>query len=154
MIERNKKYEKMEPLMDERKKIILVIDDEPDHLFIAREMLSTEGYEVMTHRSPFGVQELINAAAPDLVLMDVNMPTLPGDDLAAFLKADERNRNVQIVLYSSADEALLRSAVARHRLQGYICKGVNDDLRLKVGRFLKEHEADSTADRRRLYAVE
>ena len=86
--------------------------------------------------------------------MDVNMPTLRGDELAAFLKADERNRNVQIVLYSSADEALLRSAVARHRLQGYICKGVNTDLRLKVGHFLNEHEASGTADRRRLYAVE
>jgi len=140
--------------MEERKKIILVIDDEPDHLYIAREMLSTEEYEVLTHRSPFGVQELINAATPDLVLMDVNMPTLPGDDLAAFLKADERNRNVQIVLYSSADEALLRSAVARHRLQGYICKGVNTDLRMQVGRFLEEHEAAGSADRRSLYAVE
>ena len=140
--------------MEERKKIILVIDDEPDHLYIAREMLSAEGYEVLTHRSPFGVQELINAATPDLVLMDVNMPTLPGDDLAAFLKADERNRNVQIVLYSSADEALLRSTVARHRLHGYICKGVNVDLRMQVGHFLKEHETDCAANRRRLYAVE
>ena len=140
--------------MEEQKKIILVIDDEPDHLFIAREMLSAEGYEVLTHRSPFGVQELINAATPDLVLMDVNMPTLPGDDLAAFLKADERNRNVQIVLYSSADEALLRSAVVKHRLQGYICKGVNTDLRMQVGRFLEENEAAGSADRRSLYAVE
>ena len=140
--------------MQERKKIILVIDDEPDHLYIAREMLSTEGYEVLTHRSPFGVLELINAATPDLVLMDVNMPTLPGDDLAAFLKADERNRNVQIVLYSSADEALLKNAVAKHRLQGYICKGVSADLGMKVGHFLKEHESDGAANRRSLYAVE
>ena len=140
--------------MHERKKIILVVDDEPDHLYIAKEMLSAEGYEVLTHRSPFGVQELIKAANPDLVLMDVNMPMLPGDDLAAFLKADERNRNVQIVLYSSADETLLRSAVVRHRLQGYICKGVSTDLRIKVGQFLMEHEATGADYRRRLYAVE
>jgi hypothetical protein len=82
------------------------------------------------------------------------MPTLRGDDLAAFLKADERIRNVQIVLYSSADEALLKSAVMKHRLQGYICKSVSADLRMKVGHLLKEHETAGAADRRRLYAVE
>lgn len=146
--------EMKETIMQEQKKRILVIDDEPDHLYIAQEMLSAEGYEVLTHQSTFGVTGLIQASTPDLVLMDVNMPTLPGDDLAAFLKADERTRNVQIVLYSSADEALLKSAVARHRLQGYICKGVSADLRMKVGHFLREREADSAACRRRLYAVE
>ena len=140
--------------MQERKKIILVIDDEPDLLYITQEILSAEGYEVLTHRSPFGVPELIKAANPDLVLMDVNMPNLPGEDLAAFLRADERTRNVQIVLYSSADEAVLKRAVMKYRLEGYICKGVSTDLRMKVGYFLKEHEVDGADNRRRLYAVE
>jgi CheY-like chemotaxis protein len=140
--------------MYERRKVILIIDDEPDHLYIAQELLSAEGYEVLTHRSPFGVPELVKAANPDLVLMDVNMPMLPGDDLAAFLKADARTRNVPIVLYSAADEALLKSAVAKYRLQGYIRKGVSTDLWLKVRPFLENHDAAGSADRRSLYAVE
>ena len=36
------KIENRGPIMEEQKKIILVIDDEPDHLYIAREMLSSE----------------------------------------------------------------------------------------------------------------
>jgi CheY-like chemotaxis protein len=140
--------------MQERKKVILIIDDEPDHLYIAQEILHAEGYEVLTHRSPFGVPELVKAANPDLVLMDVNMPMLPGDDLAAFLKADERTRNVQIVLYSAADEALLKRAVTKYRLQGYIRKGVSTDLGLKVGYYLKDHDVVCAASQRRLYAVE
>ena len=140
--------------MQERKKVVLVVDDEPDHLYIAQEILHAEGYEVLTHRSPFGVPELIKAANPDLVLLDVNMPALPGDDLAAFLKADERTRNVQIVLYSSADEALLKSAVTRYRLQGYICKGVSTNLGLKVRHYLKDNDAVGAASQRSLYAVE
>jgi len=55
---------------------------------------------VLTHQSPFGVIGLIQAADPDLVLLDVNMPLLPGDDLAAFIKTDDRTRAVPIVLYS------------------------------------------------------
>lgn len=140
--------------MTEHRKRILVVDDDTDHLFITREVLDREGYEVLTHRSPFGVTGLIQTADPDLVLLDVNMPVLPGDDLAAFIKADERVRHVPIVLYSSADETALMSAVARHRLQGYICKGDIADLGMKVRYFLRDHEENGAAYRQRLYAVE
>jgi len=140
--------------MEDRKKHILVIDDDADHLFIAREILSREGYEVLTHQSPFGVIGLIQAADPDLVLLDINMPLLPGDDLAAFIKADDRTRSVPVVLYSATDETHLRNTVVRHRLRGYIRKGDIADLRMKVGYFLRDHETDSAAYCRRLYAVE
>jgi two-component system, OmpR family, response regulator len=140
--------------MDCKKKRVLVIDDNADHLFIARELLAREGYEVLTHQSPFGVIGLIQAADPDLVLLDVNMPSLPGDDLAAFIKADDRTRHVPIVLYSSTDDDHLRSAVVLHRLQGYIPKGDAAELRAKVGYFLQEHESDGATYRRRLYAVD
>jgi CheY-like chemotaxis protein len=140
--------------MENRKKRILVIDDDADHLFIARELLTREGYEVLTHQSPFGVTGLIQAADPDLVLLDVNMPSLPGDDLAAFIKADNRTRHVPIVLYSSTDEDRLRSAIVQHRLEGYILKGDAANFRMKVGYFLQDHMTNDGAYRRGLYAVE
>ncbi|MDA8101003.1 MAG: response regulator [Nitrospiraceae bacterium] len=140
--------------MTHQRRKILVIDDNADHLYVARELLSQEGYEVLTHQSPFGVTGLIQAAEPDLVLMDVNMPTLPGDDLAAFVRADERTRDVPIVLYSSNDERSLSLAAARHRLAGYICKGDVTELRMKVSFFLGDHVTDGSTFRRRLYAIE
>lgn len=140
--------------MEVRQKRILVIDDEPDHLSIARETLSAEGYEVLTHQSPFGGMSLIQASSPDLVLMDVNMPSFPGDDLAAFLKSDERTRSVPVVLYSSADEGTLMSAVTRYGLFGYICKGDSAELLRKVAYFLGSHLTDAFAFRKQLYAVE
>jgi len=140
--------------MEDRKKRILIIDDDPDQLYLGRELLSREGYEVLTHQSPFGVAGLVQAAEPDLLLLDVHMPALPGDDLAAFLKADDRTCSVPIVLYSSSDETQLRSTVVRHRLQGYIQKGDFTDLMRKVSYFLKDHETDRAAFGRGLYTVE
>lgn len=140
--------------MKDRKKRILIIDDDPDQLYLGREILTREGYEVLTHQSPFGVAGLIQASEPDLLLLDVNMPVLPGDDLAAFLKADDRTRAIPIVLYSSSDEIRLRKAVVRHLLEGYIRKGDIADLKLKVGYFLREHSRDSAVFGRSLYAVE
>lgn len=135
-------------------KRILIVDDDPDQIYLAQEILVREGYEVLTHQSPFGVVGLIQASNPDLVLLDVNMPGLPGDDLAAFIKADARTRTVPLVLYSSADEDSLRCAVVGHRLEGYIRKGDIVDLRMKVGYFLRDHESDMVSYRRRLYAVD
>lgn len=139
--------------MKERKKI-LVIDDNPEQLYIARELLSSDGYEVLTHRSPFGVVGLIGVSQPDLVLLDANMPTFPGIDLAAHLRADDRTRAVPVVLYSSADEKVLSGAVAKHRLRGYIRKGDGAELRRKIAYFLGSHILDAPDFRRRLYAVE
>ncbi len=140
--------------MNQQKKKILVIDDEPDHLFIAREVLNAEGYEILTHQSPLGALALIEAATPDLILMDVHMPSFPGIDLAAHLRASDATRNIPVVLYSSADELTLVAAVAKYRLSGYICKGDNSDLRRKAAYFLGSHLTDAFTFRKLIYAVE
>lgn len=140
--------------METKGKRILVVDDDTDHLFITREVLAREGYEVLTHQSPFGVIGLVQSAAPDLVLLDVHMPSLPGDDLAAFLRADERTRHVPLVLYSSAGEDQLGKAILRHRLRGFIQKGDITELRRKVRYFLQDQEVNSDSLRKELYAME
>jgi len=139
--------------MQEQKRI-LVIDSEPDNLYSARDLLNAEGYEVLTHPSPFGIPGLIRTAAPDLVLIGVNTPFFPGVDLAAYLWSDDRTRAIPIVLYTSDDERTLMSTVATYRLSGYIRKGDGSELRRKVAFFLGSHLVDAPAFRKQLYAVE
>ncbi len=140
--------------MQERKKKILIIDDEPDHLYVARELLSAEGYETLTHPTPFGVIGLISEVKPDLILMDVSMPGFPGTDLAAYLRADARTRDVPVVLYSSCEEKELSLAVAMHSLAGFIRKGDVSELRRKVAYFLGDLARDAVAFGKSLYAVD
>lgn len=140
--------------MTEKRKKILIIDDDPDHLFIAKQLLITEGYEVLAQGSPFGVISLILSAQPDLVLVDVNMPGIPGIDFAAFFRADSRTCNIPVVLYSSEDERTLVAAVAKYRLHGYISKGDGAELKRKTAYFLGNHLTDGADFRKRLYAVD
>ncbi len=135
-------------------KRILVIDTERDHLYSARDLLNAEGYEVLTHPSPFGIPGLIRTAAPDLVLIGITTPFFPGVDLAAYLWSDDRTRAIPIVLYASADERTLMSAVAKYRLSGYIHKGDDSELRRKAAYFLGSHLRDAPAFHKQLYAVE
>lgn len=105
---------------------ILIIDDDRAHLSTTQELLEGDGYEVVTHGSPFGATERIMSMKPDLVLLDVNMPALSGETLLPLLKGREQTRDVPVVLHSSNDEAALRAAAARLGAAGYACKG---DLR-------------------------
>ena len=65
---------------------------------------------------------LARSAAPDLILMDINLPGLQGFDAFEMLQNDERTRNIPVIaLSATADEA----SIERARLAGFkdfLCK--------------------------------
>lgn len=117
---------------------ILMIDDDESHIFSTKGILEREGYEVMVHSSPLGATNLVKQTTPDVILLDVNMPGLPGDKLTLILRANPSTRSTPIVLYSSNDEDVLRQTVRDQQLDGYICKGSPSDLRSRMRFYLAQ----------------
>jgi CheY-like chemotaxis protein len=141
--------------MEHPRKKVLIVDENADDLFFARQVLGDEGYEVLTHQSPFGITGLIETSEPNMVLLGSDMQAFPSEDLAAHLRADERTRHVPVVLYTSGDDARTSDAqIVKYRLTGSICKKSAAELRMKIPFFLKDHLEDPSAYRKRLYAVE
>jgi CheY-like chemotaxis protein len=123
--------------MTEKKKI-LVIDDEEMHLYTAKGLLESDGVEVSTYRGAFGATNSVKAVQPDLILMDVNMPGLSGENLVSLIKPYSDEKKIPILFYSSNDEAMLRDLVAIHGVRGYVCKGDLPTLFQKVGECLAQ----------------
>lgn len=128
--------------MEKIKKKILVIDDDERHLITAKDLLENAGYEVITHYSWFGSTNAIKHVKPDLVLLDINMPALPGDELSVILRSNGKIKDVPIVFYSSNDEDSLRKAAFEYGVRGYICKGDVRDLRRKIAIYLCQNQCD------------
>lgn len=126
---------------------ILVIDDDATHLLLTRELLEAEGYDVQVHETAFGATERIIQQAPDLVLVDVNMPALSGEGLVSVLRRRERTRGVRVFLHSSNDEHALREAAARLGIEGYVPKGDPELLRRRVAAALRERPPASPPHR-------
>lgn len=122
--------------MNDSKRRILVVDDDPKHLQTTREILELEGYVVMVHDTPFRTTEMVNSIRPDLVLLDVNMPALSGDRLCSLIRNNGSQREVPILFYSSNDEDTLRQSVNHYGASGYVCKGDIAGLRRKVAQVL------------------
>src|SRR5262249_26271874 len=65
-----------------RRMRFMVVDDDPVVLEVTRERLSFMGYDVIVRESALGTSAAILRERPDVVLLDVNMPSLSGEQLA------------------------------------------------------------------------
>ncbi|CAN5429609.1 hypothetical protein BH11MYX1_BH11MYX1_15290 [soil metagenome] len=101
-------------------KRVLVVDDSPIILAAAKHALVTAGFTVETRGS---VEEVGARGAEcfELILMDVQMPELFGDDVASVLR-HERAVPAKIYLFSTLPDAELRERAASAKLDGFISK--------------------------------
>jgi DNA-binding response OmpR family regulator len=101
-------------------KTIMIIDDSKLVLLVAKTALEHAGYQVKTLLDP-GDFEPATLGMPDLLLVDINMPSFYGDDVVSYIK-DTWNVTVPIFLFSNVSEHELEQACARCGADGYISK--------------------------------
>ena len=103
--------------MNNEKKRILVVDDEPSITRLLKLNLERTGdYEVATENISKAALAAAEEFQPDLLLLDVLMPGLSGGNLASQLQANPKLKGVPIVFLTAA---VTREEVrARHGLVG------------------------------------
>jgi DNA-binding response OmpR family regulator len=80
---------------------ILVVEDVPLVLAVLRMRLEAEGFAVITARDGVEALDQAREAHPDLVLLDLMLPRLPGERVCQELRADPRTRALPIVVLSA-----------------------------------------------------
>jgi two-component system response regulator EvgA len=103
-------------------KKVLIVDDHPSFRSAARLLLEHDGFEVVGEAED-GASGLAASArlAPDVILLDVNLPDLDGFDVASRICLD--HAAPKVVLTSSRDPREFGPLVARSGAQGFIPKG-------------------------------
>ena len=85
------------PVPSERPRV-LVVDADPAIRLICTTWLTLDGYEVLEAANGQDALDLAFTAKPAVVLLDLSMPVLDGFGLAAALRADERTRELPLVV--------------------------------------------------------
>jgi CheY-like chemotaxis protein len=75
---------------------ILIVDDEEGLRELYRMELTAEGYEVLLAANGREAMELLQAQAPDVVIMDIRMPEMDG--IEALGKVVARHRHIPIII--------------------------------------------------------
>jgi two-component system phosphate regulon response regulator PhoB len=86
------------------KETILVVEDEQDILELIRYSLAREGYQVAGVTTGEAALEAARNARPALIVLDLMLPGLDGLEACKLLKADDRTKDIAIVMVTAKGE--------------------------------------------------
>ena len=84
---------------------ILLIDDDQGYLLAVGRILEQAGYGVKTASSAAAAREILKTGSPDLILLDVIMPTEDGFTFADELSRDGTHGNIPVVLVTTVADS-------------------------------------------------
>jgi CheY-like chemotaxis protein len=107
-----------------RPRRVLVVDDSENTVKLLHSELSARGHEVLTATSADAATKIIlkKKTRPDLVLLDVHMPGVNGEEFCRFIKTNSLFQGIQVVLCSSESDEELQRIVKSAGADGYVRK--------------------------------
>jgi CheY-like chemotaxis protein len=110
-------------------KTILIVDDNPTNLKLARVILEDAGYTIHTAASAGDALASLATLRPHLILMDIQLPDIDGLELTRRLKQDPQHANTPIVALTAYAMKGDRAKAIAAGCDGYITKPIDiDDL--------------------------
>jgi CheY-like chemotaxis protein len=111
---------------------ILVVEDHADLREMLAVLLESEGFTVQTATNGVEALKCLDAALPSVILLDLMMPVMTGDEFRERQLADPRYRDVPVICMTAAHDG--RARAERIRADEYFQKPLDFDQLLTVVR--------------------
>ena len=105
--------------------LILIVEDNPKDLKLARDVLSAKGHEIIDADTAEVGIELALERQPDLILMDVMLPGMNGREAMQVLKADPGTKQIPIIALTSFAMKGDRERLLADGFDDYLAKPVS-----------------------------
>jgi PleD family two-component response regulator len=115
--------------------VVLIVEDDPDQLALVEMRMTMAGYRVRTTQSANGfLQSMFDDGAPDLLLLDIELPDGDGFDILARMRRHKVLSDLPIVLVTSKNHP---DAIGQGLLlgaDGYVTKPYTQNILVDVVR--------------------
>jgi two-component system cell cycle response regulator DivK len=123
-------------------KRILIVEDQEDNRKILRDVLSSAGYDVIEAVNGEDGVKLAHSERPDLILMDIQLPSIDGFEATRQIKGSTVLKSIPIIAVTSyalsGDQAKARAAGC----DGYVSKPFSPrELLARVREYLPDAAA-------------
>lgn len=130
---------------------ILVIDDEPDILELVRFGLTQEGFTVETAATASEGLRQIAHRLPDLVILDLMLPDMPGTEVCRKLRNQKETANLPVLMLTARGEEVDRVVGFELGADDYVTKPFSPrELALRVKAVLRRSAPSSPSAERLL----
>ena len=120
-------------------KKILMIEDNEQNRYLATFLLEKHGYAVVSATDGESGIEMASSIQPDLILLDIQLPTMHGYDVAHALRNNPMHANTPIIAVTSYAMTGDREMALEAGCHGYIEKPINPDTFVaEIERFFRE----------------
>ncbi len=109
---------------------VILVDDEPDSLYLIHEILAHHGAEVHTAASGRQCLALLDSVTPTLIVMDLAMPRPDGWDLFAEIRGHPATAQVPVVAVTAYYSSKVAEQACQAGFNAFFCKPI------KSGEFL------------------
>lgn len=117
---------------------ILIVEDNENNRSLFRDILTFHGYDITVACDGKEGVEIARELAPDLILMDIQMPGMDGITAGTLLKADPATSGLKIVALTSFAMQGDREKILAAGFDGYLSKPISTrELPLLVKKWLE-----------------
>lgn len=117
--------------------LVLVVDDDAPLVQAACDLFGKAGYDVLQAYSGRQCIELAQEHEPDAVVLDLDMPDLPGKEVIEQLRVHPRTRRTPILVFTGTDPPEDEKRWLRRHVQGILAKPGLDTLVADVERIME-----------------
>ena len=104
------------------RKTILIVDDEPDILRLTSLRLKKLGFDVITAVNGKEAVRVVKSEKPDLILLDLALPLMSGDEVCRKLKNDEKVKHIPIILFTAHSDTMTAEKAKELGADDYVVK--------------------------------
>ena len=108
----------------------MVVDDSMTVRRVTQRLLEREGYTVVLAKDGVDALEQLQGSAPDLMLVDIEMPRMDGFDLTRNVRGDDRTKDIPIIMITSRSADKHRNYALQLGVNAYFGKPFQEPVLL------------------------
>ena len=126
---------------------VLVVDDEPDILDVLRYNLEKADFEVLTAVDGERALEMARSERPSLVVLDLMLPGMEGEEVCRLLRQDEGTRTTPILMLTAKGQEVDRIVGLELGADDYVVKPFSPrELVLRVKAILRRAQTEASPE--------
>lgn len=111
---------------------VLIVDDSPTETYKMTDILSRNGYQVLSAQCGEDGVAMAKQELPDAVLMDIVMPGLNGFQATRQLSKNASTSNIPVIIVTTKDQETDKLWGRRQGAKGYLTKPIDEKLLLST----------------------